>query len=127
MPCQKWQEVDVMLLSRFDALNIWAWPPCTCARNVQWCCRELLQRRRYPFLRRRALHAASRSQAVPPAASAPAQPENAHAWQALHALHAVYEVQPLHFLHSRLLLHRRPLDTYFARDVSCIAFFWRLH
>jgi len=62
--------------------------------GFQWDCRDLLQRRQYPFLSRRALHAASQTLSGSDATPMPDADGHANAWQALHALHAVYEVCP---------------------------------
>lgn len=65
------------------------------SRGFQWDCRDLLQRRQYPFLNRRALHAASQFPSGAGATPMPDADGHANAWQALNALHAVYEVCPL--------------------------------
>ncbi len=55
-------------------------------------CRDLVNRRQYPFLRRHALGASAQSQPPAGIASAPEAGSHPSAWQALEALHAVYEV-----------------------------------
>jgi len=63
--------------------------------GFHWDCRDLLQRRQYPFLSRRAVHAASQTPSGSGATPMPDANCHANAGQALDALHAVYEVCPV--------------------------------